>query len=134
MFDVDMRERQRAEYADHWSDVNIMGGRAYYDFDQHSLVIKHVKISDEGFYKCRMDFKQTPTKNFEIKLIVVVPVENITIVEAIRSTEFGEYTLVLPPVTEGSSLTATCIAFGVWNTELLRMDEVDKYDCENVMA
>lgn len=68
---VDMRERQRAEYADHWSDVNIMGGRAYYDFDQHSLVIKHVKISDEGFYKCRMDFKQTPTKNFEIKLIVV---------------------------------------------------------------
>lgn len=70
-FSVDMRERHRPEYADHWSDEKIIGGRAYYNFDQRSLVIEHVRTADEGFYKCRVDFKQSPTKNSEIKLIVV---------------------------------------------------------------
>lgn len=67
---MDMRERRHPSNADHWSDEKI-GGRAYFNFDKKSLIIDNVKESDEGFYKCRMDFKQTPTKNSEFKLVVV---------------------------------------------------------------
>ena len=48
---------------------------------------------------------------FEYFIYVLVPVQNVTIVEAVRSTELGN-SFVLPAVTEGSSLTATCIAVG----------------------
>lgn len=66
-----MREKHIPEYASHWSHEKIMGGRAHFNFEQRSLVIEHVRTSDEGFYKCRVDFKQTQTQNFHIKLIVV---------------------------------------------------------------
>lgn len=112
IYSVDMRDRNEPEYANHWSDEKIINGRAYYNLDQRSLIIEHVKSSDEGFYKCRTDFKQSPTKNSEIRLIVVVPIQNITIMEAIPSAELGDHSFVLPATREGSSLTATCIAIG----------------------
>lgn len=66
-----MRERHQPEHADHWSDKKIMEGRARFNFDRRSLAIEHVRSSDEGLYICRIDFKQSPTKYFEIQLIVV---------------------------------------------------------------
>lgn len=66
-----MRERQRPEYADHWSDEKILESRARFNFDLGLLIIERVRTSDEGFYKCRVDFKQSPTKYFEIQLVVV---------------------------------------------------------------
>lgn len=44
--------------------------------------------------------------------LVSVPVKNITIVEAVRSSELRGHSFVLPPIMEGNSLTATCIAIG----------------------
>lgn len=44
--------------------------------------------------------------------LIIVPIQNITILEAMQDPELTDHSFVLPAVMEGNSLTATCIAIG----------------------
>jgi hypothetical protein len=36
-----------------------------------SLTVDAIQLDDEGIYRCRVDFKNSPTRNFQIRLNVV---------------------------------------------------------------
>ena len=62
------------EIGRHWNDGINLGARAR--FDENStpepvLWIESLRDSDQGTYRCRVDFKQAPTKNFKINLNVI---------------------------------------------------------------
>ena len=62
------------EIGRHWNDGINLGARARFDENakpQPVLWIESLKDSDQGTYRCRVDFKQAPTKNFKINLNVI---------------------------------------------------------------
>lgn len=64
------------EYARHWSSDKLFGTRAHFRVVSDPtkparLVIENVKLTDEGVYRCRVDFRNSPTRNFRFNLTVV---------------------------------------------------------------
>lgn len=68
----------------HWVDNNTLGERArfkYFRTGMHSetgaeiiasnLRIDPLKAQDKGTYRCRVDFKEAPTKNTKIDLKLI---------------------------------------------------------------
>lgn len=72
IFSLDARDKQLEE-GQHWSNEQALGGRAYFRIatDPPSLVIENVKESDAGLYKCRLDFKNSPTVYHSVNLTVI---------------------------------------------------------------
>ncbi|KAL4718468.1 hypothetical protein ACJJTC_015434, partial [Scirpophaga incertulas] len=56
-----------------WSDPNAFGPRAYFATVARpaALTLDTVQLDDEGVYRCRVDFKNSPTRNFQIRLAVI---------------------------------------------------------------
>ena len=69
-FDVRGRPFTKALY---WSDSNAFGPRAYFVTGPKpaGLTLESVQLDDEGIYRCRVDFKNSPTRNFQINLTVI---------------------------------------------------------------
>ena len=59
--------------AQHWSDEKVLFGRAHLKAatDKVRLLLEPVLRDDEGIYKCRVDFKKSPTRNHRIQLAVI---------------------------------------------------------------
>lgn len=60
--------------AQHWSDDKMMlYGRAHLkaNNDKVRLLLEPVLREDEGVYKCRVDFKKSPTRQHRIHLAVI---------------------------------------------------------------
>ena len=68
----DTRGQSHTE-ARHWSDENILGGRAFFRGDQKParLVIDQVRGNDAGEYRCRADFYRAPTTISHMRLTVI---------------------------------------------------------------
>ena len=68
----DTRGQSHAE-ARHWSDENVLGGRAFFRGDQKPsrLVIDQVQGNDAGEYRCRADFYRAPTTISHMRLHVI---------------------------------------------------------------
>ncbi|XP_071454106.1 neural cell adhesion molecule 1-like [Hetaerina americana] len=64
--------------ATHWSSPNAFGSRAYFRTvsDPATLVVDDVQRADEGVYRCRVDYRNTPTRSFRYNLTVIVPPEH----------------------------------------------------------
>ena len=59
--------------AQHWSDGASLHGRAHLraTSDKVRLILEPVRNSDEGIYKCRVDFKKSPTRHYRTQLTVI---------------------------------------------------------------
>ena len=69
-FDVRGRSFNKAL---NWSDSTAVGPRAYFVTvtKPAALSLEAVQLDDEGIYRCRVDFKNSPTKNFQVNLTVI---------------------------------------------------------------
>ncbi|CAH1163760.1 unnamed protein product, partial [Phaedon cochleariae] len=109
IYSVDGRERDFSQ-AERWSDDNLFSNRAYFIADKHpaELGVDHIKDTDQGVYRCRVDFKIAQTKNSKVNLTVIVPPQKIVISDDSGSPQ----TSVVGPFPEGASFTLRCDVYG----------------------
>ncbi|XP_072379840.1 protein turtle homolog A-like [Diabrotica undecimpunctata] len=90
----------------HWSDSKIFGPRAYFVTVSKpaALTLDGVQLDDEGVYRCRVDFKVSPTRNFAINLTVIVPPHQLLIYD--NSGRDVNHTV--GPLEEKTDLILTC--------------------------
>lgn len=71
-FSVDGRERE-FNLAERWSDENVFANRAYFmpEKTPAELGVDHIRESDQGMYRCRVDFKIAQTRNSKVNLTVI---------------------------------------------------------------
>ena len=71
-FSYDMRSRNLAKGRS-WSSPTAFADRAIFRPQTHpaQLVIDGTQLGDEGLYRCRVDFLNSPTRNTRINLTVI---------------------------------------------------------------
>lgn len=60
--------------ANHWAVSDDLGGRTYFQVgDGHRARLKVTKVTlkDQGVFRCRVDFVDSPTRNFRVNLTLV---------------------------------------------------------------
>ncbi|XP_073950537.1 neural cell adhesion molecule 1-like isoform X1 [Choristoneura fumiferana] len=89
-----------------WSDPGNFGPRAYFATVARpaALTLSSVQLDDEGTYRCRVDFKNSPTRNFQIRLTVIVPPHQMLLYDKSGADVSG----VVGPLEEGSALVLVC--------------------------
>ncbi|XP_050354985.1 hemicentin-2-like [Nymphalis io] len=102
-FDVRGRSFNKAL---HWSDPTAFGKRAHFVTMSRpsSLTVDAVQLDDEGVYRCRVDFKNSPTRNFQIRLNVIVPPHQLLLYDEAGRDVAG----VVGPLEEGGNFTLLC--------------------------
>uniref|UniRef100_A0A2P2I6E6 Protein turtle homolog A-like n=1 Tax=Hirondellea gigas TaxID=1518452 RepID=A0A2P2I6E6_9CRUS len=92
----------------HWSDEGILGTRAQFRLrpGQQGLLLNPLTARDSGLYRCRVDFKSSPSKNIRINLSVVSPPQHILITSSLERGSIVSG--MIGPYTEGSSLDLSC--------------------------
>lgn len=62
-----------SESGTHWKNNTVIGNRAFFRItpDPATLVIENIKLTDDGLYRCRVDFQKSPTKNHKVFLQVI---------------------------------------------------------------
>ncbi|KAG5671866.1 hypothetical protein PVAND_002037 [Polypedilum vanderplanki] len=102
-FDVRGRAFSKALY---WSDTNAFGPRAYFltVSKPATLSVDNVQLDDEGVYRCRVDFQNSPTRNHRINLTVIVPPHQILVYDASGRDVAGS----VGPLLEDNNLVLTC--------------------------
>lgn len=68
----DVRGRQFGQ-AKLWSSPAAFGSRAFFRTASHpaQLLVDDIKLNDEGMYRCRVDFRNSPTRNLKINFTVI---------------------------------------------------------------
>ncbi|KAF6216285.1 hypothetical protein GE061_000625 [Apolygus lucorum] len=79
IYSLDSRGRTTgaSEHGTHWKDDNVLDGRSYFrtSSDPATLSIDNVQETDEALYRCRVDFKNSRTMNYKLKLTVIGSVQ-----------------------------------------------------------
>lgn len=72
LFSFDSRDISTDD-ATHWSDDTTLGRRAYFMFkeDPATLTVENIRDSDKGLYRCRVDFRKSPTRNYKVNLTII---------------------------------------------------------------
>ncbi|XP_055586991.1 titin [Uranotaenia lowii] len=105
LYNFDIRGRQVAQ-ARLFSSEKYFGKRAFFRATSHpaQLLVDELKLSDEGVYRCRVDFRNSPTRNVKINFTVVVPPDRPVIYDSRRR----ERTNTVEPYSEGSDIQLVC--------------------------
>ena len=104
----------RSSSGQHWRDTNSLGERGYVFYEEtphacrSSLNLEPVEGRDGGRYRCRVDYRVSPTRNTRIKLKLVARPGKPSI-----STEAGvELASHTPPHPPGQDLRLHCQVSG----------------------
>ncbi|XP_065092407.1 uncharacterized protein LOC135713230 [Ochlerotatus camptorhynchus] len=105
LYSYDVRGRQYAT-ALYWSDAAAFGPRAYFVTVSKpaALNVENIQLDDEGVYRCRVDFQNSPTRNHRINLTVTVPPHQILVYDASGRDVAG----AIGPLQEDDNLILTC--------------------------
>ncbi|KAK9306027.1 hypothetical protein QLX08_003098 [Tetragonisca angustula] len=109
IYSLDARGKSIAQ-ARLWSDPYVFGERATMrtSVEPAKLEIDPLEADDAGVYRCRVDYKNSPTRNQKVNLTVIVPPNKPVIY-----TEDGRsLAKVLQPFNEGSVLSLLCEVMG----------------------
>lgn len=107
IYSYDVREDIQA-FGKHWYDDGNLGGRAFFGGENKTsyLSIENLKQSDQGAYRCRVDFKQAPSQIYKLYLEVVVPPTKVKILtQSGNALEDERYN-------EGTDLKLSCFVSG----------------------
>uniref|UniRef100_A0A1B0D8C9 Uncharacterized protein n=2 Tax=Phlebotomus papatasi TaxID=29031 RepID=A0A1B0D8C9_PHLPP len=109
LYSFDVRGRQFGQ-AKLWSSPTAFGARAFFRTASHpaQLLVDDIKLSDEGMYRCRVDFRNSPTRNLKINFTVIEPPDRPIIYDARRM----DRTKLIEPYNEGSDVTLICEVSG----------------------
>ncbi|RZF47534.1 hypothetical protein LSTR_LSTR009070, partial [Laodelphax striatellus] len=101
---------QRLKKSQHWLDKEVLNDRAYFQTMSEPAILSldNVDESDEAEYRCRVDFKKSPTRNYKVRLNVAVPPGQPTIINE-RNKEIQ---VKAGPYVEGTEMKLTCIVRG----------------------
>ncbi|XP_067005669.2 nephrin-like [Anabrus simplex] len=142
IYSLDLRGRS-LQQATHWADEKTLGGRSFFRVSDEPesggthLAVENVREGDAGSYRCRVDFKKSPTRNSLVNLTVIVPPQSVTVLDEhgnpILRSEVGPYT-------EGATARLTCVASGGrppprvswWRDDILVDDSDDVLDSDSV--
>ncbi|KAK2575511.1 hypothetical protein KPH14_011232 [Odynerus spinipes] len=108
LYSYDARSRQFGK-TKLWSAPNFWGHRATFRASPPAqLTIQDLRESDEGVYRCRVDFRNSPTRNFKVNLTVIVPPAQ----PIIYDTKRRDMSKLLEAYPEGADLTLVCEVHG----------------------
>ncbi|XP_034238672.1 nephrin-like isoform X2 [Thrips palmi] len=111
-----------------YSATEAFGTRAFFRTatTPAELVVDNLSVSDEGLYRCRVDFRNSPTRNVKVNLTVIVPPSKPVIFDS----ESKDPTKLVAPYNEGDSVILLCEVKGgrprprvVWFMENMVLDE-----------
>ncbi|XP_066988819.1 protein turtle homolog B-like isoform X1 [Macrobrachium rosenbergii] len=110
IYSLDARSSGHLEKGSHWAEDSLKG-RALINLSRgkRGLLLEHVRLEDQGEYRCRVDFLESPTRNLRIRLHVIVP-STLKITDDLNAGR--EVKGVVGPFTEGSPLTLSCYVTG----------------------
>ncbi|XP_026315203.1 hemicentin-1-like [Hyposmocoma kahamanoa] len=93
-----------------WSSPTGFGSRAYFRSAATPavLLVDSVQSSDAGIYRCRVDFKNSPTRNMKLNFTVITPPDRPTILDA----KTHDQTRLLEPYNEGDTIELICETHG----------------------
>ncbi|XP_071452848.1 protein turtle homolog A-like isoform X2 [Hetaerina americana] len=110
MYSFDVRGRPLGK-ARLWPDEVALGPRAYFVTISRpaQLNLDSVVEEDEGSYRCRVDFHNSPTRNSLVNLTVIVPPREVKVIGPTGEEVSGS---VLGPLSEGDDVLLECHVFG----------------------
>ncbi|XP_011504734.1 PREDICTED: hemicentin-2-like [Ceratosolen solmsi marchali] len=111
IYGFDMRNGRQFNDALRWSSPRALGRRAYFitATKPAHLSINELKLKDEGLYRCRVDFVNSPTTNQKINLTVIEPPSKPVILDGETLRPISERE---KRYNEGSDVKLICVARG----------------------
>nr|XP_031846620.1 uncharacterized protein LOC116433066 [Nomia melanderi] len=108
LYSYDARNRQFGK-AKLWSAPHFWGDRASFRASPPAqLTIRDLRQTDEGVYRCRVDFRNSPTRNFKVNFTVIVPPSKPIIYDAKRR----DMSKLFEAYPEGADLFLVCEVHG----------------------
>ncbi|XP_031784621.1 uncharacterized protein LOC100120012 isoform X4 [Nasonia vitripennis] len=105
-YDARIQHRGKAKL---WSAENVWGNRATFRAgDKAHLVIQNVQEGDAGVYRCRVDFRDSQTKNVKVNFTIIVP----PLKPIIYDTKRRDMSKHLEAYPEGADLGLICEVHG----------------------
>ncbi|XP_031624769.1 neural cell adhesion molecule 2 isoform X1 [Contarinia nasturtii] len=109
LYHFDVRGRPIGQ-AKLWSSPTVFGSRAFFSTANRpaQLKVDSIQLADEGMYRCRVDFRNSPTRSLKINLTVIVPPDRPIIYEAKRREKAKN----VEAYNEGSDVLLVCEVTG----------------------
>ncbi|XP_063831580.1 nephrin-like [Ostrinia nubilalis] len=98
----------------HWAVAGEFGTRTHFVLNESDPSSAHLSVEkvahhDEGMYRCRIDYVDSPTRNYRVNLTVIVPPESPRIYDSEGREILGP---IAGPFREGQDLLLSCAAAG----------------------
>ncbi|KYM77198.1 Hemicentin-2 [Atta colombica] len=135
IYSFDVRGRRQYSNARLWSSPSALGPRAFFvtATNPAHLSIDRLESTDEGIYRCRVDFRNSPTRKQRMNLTVIVPPSKPIILDGATKAIWG----LEERYNEGSDVNLICEVRGgkpppklTWYLDNTVIDESYHYDTQ----